>query len=98
MEYFEFNYPSANRRVTGRAHVGVVSSGDMEVLVEALEGPPARVSILTSVQGSGGDWNAVLDRFFAKHPKAVRIHINDAGATPGTASLRLQQALEDIEE
>jgi len=34
----------------------------------------------------------VLDRFFARHDGAVRIYINDAGATPGSVMLRLEQA------
>lgn len=97
MEQLEFDYPSANRRITGRAHVGVVSSGDMEVLIEPAGAPPAHVSILTSVNGSGAEWKAVFDRFFAKFDAAVHIYINDAGATPAKAILRLQQALEVIE-
>ena len=34
MEQLKFEYPSAKRHVTKRAHVGVVGSGDMEVLME----------------------------------------------------------------
>jgi len=37
MEFLEFDYPSATRRVTRKAHVGVVGSGDMEVLMEPAE-------------------------------------------------------------
>ena len=36
MEHVEFRYPNAQRRITNRAHVGVVGSGDMEVLFELL--------------------------------------------------------------
>ena len=97
MEQFEFDYPSAARRVTRRAHVGVVGSGDMEVLVEPAETGGAHVSILTSVDGFGTSWRAVLDRFFAKYDGAIRIAINDAGATPGSVMLRLEQAVEVIE-
>jgi len=39
----------------------------------------------------------VLDRFFSKYDGAVRIEINDAGATPGSVMLRLEQAVEVIE-
>ena len=98
MEHLEFKYPLANRRVTQKAHVGVVSSGDMEVLMEPAERAVARVSILTSVDGSGAHWKAVFDRFFEEYDGAVRIHINDAGATPGTVMLRLQQAAEAVEQ
>ena len=97
MEHLEFDYPFAVRRVTKKAHVGVVGSGDMEVLMEPAESGKAHVSVLTSVNGFGSSWKAVLDRFFAKYDGAVRIDINDAGATPGSVMLRLEQAVEVIE-
>jgi malonate decarboxylase delta subunit len=97
MELLEYDYPLATRRVTREAHVGVVGSGDMEVLMEPAEKAGAHVSIRTSVNGFGGTWKAVLDRFFAKYDGAIRIYINDAGATPGTVMLRLEQAAEVIE-
>jgi malonate decarboxylase delta subunit len=98
MELLEFDYPSATRRVTRRAHVGVVGSGDMEVLMEPAEKAWAHVSIRTSVNGFSGIWKAVLDRFFSKFDGAVRVNINDAGATPGSVMLRLEQAAEAMEE
>src|ERR1700730_8187371 len=98
MELLEFDYPSAVRRVSRKAHVGVVGSGDMEVLMEPAEKDGAHVSIRTSVNGFGSTWKAVLDRFFSKFDGAVRIHINDAGATPGSVMLRLEQAAEVIEK
>jgi malonate decarboxylase delta subunit len=98
MEKLEFDYPSANRPVSKRAHVGVVGSGDMEVLMQPAEQGVAHVSVLTSVNGFGKSWRAVLDRFFAKHDCAVRIDINDAGATPGSVMLRLEQAMEVIDQ
>jgi malonate decarboxylase delta subunit len=97
MELLEFDYPSATRRVTCKAHVGVVGSGEMEVLMEPAEEDGAHVSIRTSVNGFGGSWKAVLDRFFSRFNGAVRIHINDAGATPGSVMLRLEQAAEMLE-
>ena len=93
MEQIEFNYP-AKRKVEKRAHVGVVGSGDLEVLLEPAEGDVARVFIRTSVDGFRGTWKAVLDRFFANYDGAARIQINDAGATPGIVQLRLEQAVE----
>ena len=97
MEHLEFDYPLAARRVTKKAHVGVVGSGDMEVLMQPAETGRAHVSILTSVNGFGSSWKAVMDRFFSKYDGAVRIDINDAGATPGSVMLRLEQAVEVIE-
>jgi malonate decarboxylase delta subunit len=97
MELLEFDYPSANRPVNKKAHVGVVGSGEMEVLMEPAETGAAHVSIRTSVNGFGRSWKAVMDRFFSKFDGAVRVSINDAGATPGNVMLRLEQAVEAIE-
>jgi malonate decarboxylase delta subunit len=93
MEQIELTYP-ASRNVNKKAHVGVVGSGDLEVLLEPAEGEVARVFIRTSVDGFRDTWKAVLDRFFARYDGAVRIQINDAGATPGIVYLRLEQAVE----
>jgi malonate decarboxylase delta subunit len=94
MEKIDFGYPAAKRRITSRAHVGVVGSGDMEVLMEPAQSEGAQVSITTSVDGFQDSWKAVFDRFFSKFDGAVRIQINDAGATPGSVLLRLEQAVE----
>ena len=96
MEQFEFNYP-AKRKIAKRAHVGVVGSGDLEVLLEPIDSATASVRIRTSVDGFKDTWKAVLDRFFGQFDGAVYIEINDAGATPGAVSLRLQQAVESSE-
>jgi malonate decarboxylase delta subunit len=98
MEQIEFNYPMAKRRILKKAHVGVVGSGDMEVLLEPSVGEGAHVLITTSVDGFRDTWKAVFDRFFSKFDGCVRIDINDAGATPGSVLLRLEQAVEVIEQ
>jgi malonate decarboxylase delta subunit len=98
MEQIEFNYPAAKRRISKKVHVGVVGSGDMEVLLQPSAGEGAHVSITTSVDGFRDTWKAVFDRFFSKFDGAVRIDINDAGATPGGVQLRLEQAVEVIEQ
>src|SRR5882757_9677387 len=64
MEQLKFDYPLAKRGVTHRAHVGVVGSGDMEILMEPSETGAAHVSVQTSVNGFSSSWKAVLDRFF----------------------------------
>jgi malonate decarboxylase delta subunit len=97
MEQIEFDYPAARRRILKKAHVGIVGSGDMEVLLEPSAGDGAHVSITTSVDGFRDTWKAVFDRFFSKFDGSVRIDINDAGATPGGVLLRLEQAVEVIE-
>jgi len=98
MEHIEFEYPAATRRITKKAHVGVVGSGDMEVLMEPSSAEGAHVSITTSVNGFQDHWKAVFDRFFSNFNGAVSITINDAGATPGSVLLRLEQAVEVIEQ
>jgi malonate decarboxylase delta subunit len=93
MEHIELEYP-ARRKISRRAHVGVVGSGDLEVLLEPAHGERSHVLIRTSVEGFRDTWKAVLDRFFARYDGVVRIEINDAGATPGSVLLRLEQAVE----
>jgi malonate decarboxylase delta subunit len=93
MEHIELDY-SAKRKIFKKAHTGVVGSGDLEVLLEPANGNSAHVSIRTSVDGFSNAWKAVLDRFFTTYDGAVRIQINDAGATPGSVQLRLAQAVE----
>lgn len=93
MERIELTYPAA-RKVTRRGYAGVVASGDLEVLLEPAAEGGAHVVIRTSVNGFGATWKAVLDRFFSKYDGAVRIEINDSGATPGGVMLRLEQAVE----
>ena len=93
METIELSYPATDP-IAQRAHVGVVGSGDLEVLMAPASEPLAQVRVRTSVDGYGTTWKAVLDRFFARHAVAASIEINDFGATPGVVSLRLAQALE----
>ena len=79
--------------VCQRAHVGVVASGDMELLLRPTNGD-ARVKVLTIVPGYRKTWEVVLNRFFQHYPYMVDIEINDHGATPGLVRLRLEQAAE----
>jgi malonate decarboxylase delta subunit len=96
METFTFDY-DAEAAATARVHVGVVGSGDLEILMEPSADSRAHVRIKTSVDGYGAVWKNVLDRFFAGFRQAVRIEINDFGATPGMVALRLQQAVEEAQ-
>lgn len=92
LEQFNISFP-ARIAVNGRSHVGVVASGDLEILLEPVSAE-ATVSVTTNVTGHRQTWEALLQRFFAQNPVAVRIEISDHGATPGTVWLRLEQALE----
>jgi malonate decarboxylase delta subunit len=94
MESLSFDYP-ASQPVSRRAHVGVVGSGDLEVLLEPSQDEQAHVTVRTSADGFGEVWQAVLDRFFDRNDLAAAIEINDSGATPGTVALRLAQAVEE---
>lgn len=93
MEKFELDYP-ARFPVSQRVQVGVVGSGDLEVLLEPSLDGRAHVVVTTSVTGFQAAWRNVLERFFARFEGAANIEINDFGATPGTVMLRLQQAAE----
>lgn len=94
MEKLTFNFPHAVEPVLRRVHVGVVASGDMEVLLEPAARGHARVTVTTSVNGNRSTWKMMLDRFFTGYRGAAAIEINDFGATPGTVLLRLEQAVE----
>ncbi|PCE21795.1 malonate decarboxylase acyl carrier protein [Paraburkholderia acidicola] len=96
MEHLTFDYP-AQRAVTARAHVGVVGSGDLEVLLSPATSMSASVIVRTSVDGYSHIWKSVLDRFFTRYDGAAQIEINDFGATPGVVALRLAEAAEAAE-
>ena len=93
MEHLTFDFP-ARRTVATRAHVGVVGSGDLEVLLVPSETMQARVVVKTSVDGYSHIWESVLERFFTRYDGAASIEINDFGATPGVVALRLAEAAE----
>jgi len=60
-------------------------------------GSPAgsTVRVRTSVAGFQDQWLSILQTFFERHDVAAAIEINDGGASPPTAQLRLEQALEE---
>jgi malonate decarboxylase delta subunit len=95
MEKMQYDYP-ATHPVSHRVHVGVVGSGDLEVLLEPSTDDQSHVTVNTSVDGFGATWKNVLDRFFLRFQGAASIEINDFGATPGTVMLRLEQAAEGL--
>ena len=97
MEIIELKYPS-KRTVPRQAHVGVVGSGDLEVLLQPIYGDQSEIRIRTSVDGYRSTWIAIFERFFARYDGVVRLEINDAGATPGVVLLRLEQAVEISEQ
>lgn len=79
-------------------HVGVVASGDLEILLQppaaGEPGDRATVRVRTSVDGFDTVWQAALDRFFGHTALAGSWELNDFGATPAVVTLRLRQAAE----
>ena len=77
--------------------VGVVASGNLEVLVEPAADASCRIDVDTSARGFGPTWEAVLCDFHARHAiGGIVVSINDMGATPAVVSLRLDQAMAAI--
>lgn len=98
MQKLTYQFP-AEHTPGAPTHVGVVASGDLEVLLErspdaAGRGTVAEVRVRTSVDGFDTVWRATLERFFAHTPLGGRWELNDFGATPAVVTLRLRQAAE----
>lgn len=99
MEQLHYRFTGGRPVPGGQARlVGVVGSGNLEVLIESLPLDGAcTVEINTAAQGYGAIWQAVVTDFFARHSLAdVRISINDNGATPAIVGLRLDQAVAEF--
>ncbi|WP_077037920.1 malonate decarboxylase acyl carrier protein [Pelomonas sp. KK5] len=78
--------------------VGVVGSGNLEVLIEPAAGPRCRVHVETSARGFGAIWEAVIGDFHRRHELAgVQVSIHDMGATPAVVGLRLDQAVAELQ-
>ena len=95
-------HSQAVRRVGGNrtyAIVGVVASGNLEVLLErVLDGTACEVIIKTPVEGFEEIWRAVVADFIERYsPGGLKISLNDLGARPDTVSLRLAQGVRLME-
>ncbi len=93
MESFSYKYPGVEP-LRHRAHVGVVGSGDLEVILEPSETKGLFFAVRTSADGFRPTWEKVLEKFAQESRLAAVVTINDFGATPGVVRLRLAQALE----
>lgn len=93
MEKLVFHLP-ATERVEKIAHVGVVGSGDLEVMIEPTDGNETVIEVRTGITGFKEIWEKVLERFIQQQNILAKISINDFGATPGVVSIRLAQAVE----
>lgn len=80
--------------------VGVVGSGNLEVLLESRPGSGhCSFAVQTSARGFETIWAAVLQDFQDRHGLCdLLISIHDMGATPAIVSLRLQQAIAHLKE
>jgi malonate decarboxylase delta subunit len=81
--------------------VGVVASGNLEVLVErVLPGTGCRIDVATAARGFGagvgGRARAISSSVIPRG--GLRMSINDGGARPDTVALRLAQGVKTIEE
>jgi malonate decarboxylase delta subunit len=95
VETLKFRH-TARRRLSGaksQAIIGVVASGNLEVLLErVLPEAACEVEIATPLTGYGETWKAVIAEFVERSsPGGLRISINDGGARPDTVYLRLVQ-------
>lgn len=102
MEKLTFRFDT-NRSAAGdrkQAIIGVVASGNLEVLLErSLPPGQCSIEIATAAHGFGPVWEAVLTDFIARSAAGgLKISINDGGARPDTVALRLAQAVRVIEE
>ena len=99
METLHYRFESGTRSLAQPAQlVGVVGSGNLEVLIESAPlGGACEIEIQTGAVGFGAIWAAVMRDFHERWQLAdTRIAINDMGATPAVVSLRLDQAVEAI--
>ena len=98
MEKISYEYVAGDP-ATERVLTGVVGSGDLEVLIEPHKAGLTTIQVSTSVDGMSSVWEALLSRIFtASLLPAVRMEINDFGATPGVVRLRIEQAFEELSQ
>jgi malonate decarboxylase delta subunit len=93
---FEFR---GGRRVPAFAPllIGVVGSGNLEVMLEPVIYDACAIEVETSARGFKPIWEAVLQDFHERHGLVgLRVSINDMGATPAVVNLRLQQAVAQL--
>jgi len=101
MEHLSYTVtaPKAAGGTRRQAIIGVVASGNLEVLAErVLPADTCTVDIATSARGFAPVWQAVIADFVAlRTAGGLRLSINDGGARPDTVALRLAQVVRLIE-
>lgn len=99
METLNYRFEQGRCQLSAEPRVvGVVSSGNLEVLIESAPlGGACEIGIQTAAVGFSPIWQAVMSDFHQRWQLAdTRIAINDMGATPAVVSLRLDQAVESM--
>lgn len=101
METLTYRHIARHRAAGSKASelVGVVGSGNLEVLVErVLPDTECAIEIKTTAEGFAAIWAAVVADFVERRsPGGLRLSVNDGGARPDTVALRLAQAVRAME-
>ncbi len=88
--------PSANTKPQ-KAFVGVVASGDLEILIEPINEDKITVVIETSIDGQKDLWKNIIERALEMNSfPSCHICIHDFGASPGVIQLRFEQIFAKI--
>jgi malonate decarboxylase delta subunit len=95
LETLHFEFPAGRQALLRKAQVGVVASGNLEVLMEPHNTSSSTIRVRTSVSGFRDEWMAIFRTFFQRHDVTASIEINDGGASPPIVLLRLEQAFEE---
>jgi len=102
MEHLHFEFESKGLAKTCPSEVlaGVVSSGNLEVMVEHADFDGlCLINVATSAKGFKDIWHAVLSDFVNRYNLGnLRVSINDGGSTPAVVCLRLEQVMEEYLE
>ncbi|WP_115717597.1 malonate decarboxylase acyl carrier protein [Gallaecimonas mangrovi] len=97
METFELTV-DAKPQPLGRALVGCVASGDLEVMIEPNNANQAQL-LITSNCANRRRWQHIVAAIAASQTlPAMRMDIHDFAATPGVIRLRIEQALAQAKE
>lgn len=92
---FSIENAAPSKAIETPFHLGVVGSGDLEMILEPKDqGGAVSFQILSPVSGFDDLWKRVATSFVAESGLGnTHIEINDNNATPAVVMLRLRQAL-----
>lgn len=101
MEHLEYRLESPGGKTAARKPfvlVGVVASGNLEVLLESVPSEKGCVFLIdTAAKGFEASWQAVIRDFMERwKPAGLKVSVNDNAASPSVVSLRLDQAYESL--